>query len=295
MIYGPQFVPVSKDKSGNWIVTSNGRDTEMLRVAGPVSSGWYPAYTRDYSVAGDSWVDQDFVYVKEVNGGTFAVDDILLDAHLVGYQDSYRRYLAEALASSSGGGGSCTAVTFTESKVAGVVLYFRTLSLNIVAGCLALTPGDWYPVGCLAVCDGVRITTPATECCSGCVSDAPATIKTDIVLSFGTVTLDLVYDTDFGVWWAAGDCNGTAIEFEIYIDDVCTWNALMYCGANAGVLPISRASRIAGDPLPPNGAFISPSITTTNPFAGTYSGSSAGIADCCGGGISPAFTGTLYE
>ncbi len=93
-VYGPQFVPIVKDKAGNWLVTSNGRDTEMLRVAGTLVGGWQPAYVRDYDVATGLWTDQDFVYIKESSGGEFDVDDIILDAHLVGYLSGYRRYLA---------------------------------------------------------------------------------------------------------------------------------------------------------------------------------------------------------
>lgn len=99
-IYGPQFAVVTKDKFGDWIVVGNGRGTEMLKVVGAKVGGWQAAYTFDYNVQGDAYDLQDLVYISDPADGSFAIDEIVLDAHLVGVIGGYRRYLANA---SSGG------------------------------------------------------------------------------------------------------------------------------------------------------------------------------------------------
>lgn len=102
-IYGPQFIPVALDMFGKWYVTSNGRDTEILKVVGVKVAGWQFAYTVDYSVSGDTFTEYDLVKVADPAGGEFAVGDILLDGHLVGLLPPYRHYLASLSMGSSGG------------------------------------------------------------------------------------------------------------------------------------------------------------------------------------------------
>lgn len=93
-LYGPQFVPVILDRYGTWVATSNGRDTEFLKVVAAKVGGWQFAYTVDYDLNSDTYSLKNFVQVKEAGNGEFDLNSIILDAHLVGVKDGYLSYLA---------------------------------------------------------------------------------------------------------------------------------------------------------------------------------------------------------